>query len=238
MKDIILLPTYNERENVKVIIDKIFTLLPDIHILVIDDNSPDKTAEVVKGLMEKYPNLNILQRQEKTGLGDAYKEAIKQVIEDKDIMSVVTMDADGSHSPEYIKDLLANINDYDLVVGSRYVKDGGVEDWELWRKKLSSFGNLYAKILTRLKINDLTAGFICVKREILEKIDFSHVGASGYAYQIEFKFMCVHVAKAKVKEVPIVFKSRMEGESKISNQIISEGLIVPWKLFFKYLWKI
>ena len=173
MRDIILLPTYNEKENVKIIIPEIFKLYPDIHILVIDDNSPDKTAEAVKQLMQEYPNLSILERPAKTGLGDAYKEAIKRVRANKEIYSVITMDADGSHSPEYLRDFFANNNSFDLIIGSRYVKNGGMESWELWRKCLSRLGNIYTKILTGLKINDFTAGFMCIKREFLEKVDFN-----------------------------------------------------------------
>lgn len=237
MKDIILLPTYNERENVKLIIPEIFRLIPEINILVIDDNSPDKTAEVVKKLMLGYPNLSILERQNKTGLGDAYKDVISRIIEDKEIRSIITMDADGSHSPEYLKEFLANINSYDLIIGSRYIKRGGVENWELWRKNLSKLGNLYAKILTGLKINDLTAGFMCVRREFLERINFQEIGSSGYSFLIELKFYLIHGLKARVKEIPIVFKSRREGESKISNQIISEGIKAPWRLLRKRIWR-
>lgn len=237
MKDLILLPTYNERENVEIIIKEIFTILPDIYILVIDDNSPDQTAEVVKTMMLQYKNLNILERKVKNGLGAAYKDAIIQSITDTDIRAIITMDADGSHSPEYLPVLLSMIQECDLVIGSRYVHGGGVLDWEFFRKKLSQFGNLYAKFWTGLRINDLTAGFICARRELLEKINFDNISSSGYAYQIEFKFMCIHTLMARVQEVPIIFHSRRQGESKISNQIISEGIILPLKLFLKRIWK-
>jgi len=237
MKDIILLPTYNEKENIRIIIREIFKLHPSIFILVIDDNSPDKTAEVVKELMLKYSYLSILEREKKAGLGAAYIDAIKRVIKDKEVRSVITMDADGSHSPEYLKDFLANINNYDLVVGSRYIKNGGVEHWELWRKMLSKFGNLYAKILTGLPINDFTAGFMCIKREFLEKVNFSQISSSGYSFLIELKFQLIYIVKARVKEVPIIFKSRREGESKLSSQIISEGIRAPWRLLMKRLWR-
>lgn len=237
MKDVLLLPTYNERENIRLIVPEIFALLPDIKILVIDDNSPDKTAEVVKELMKQYPNLSILERQVKDGLGNAYITAMKQVMNDVDVRSIITMDADGSHRPEYLKDFLANIDNYDLLIGSRYVKDGGVENWEFWRKQLSRFGNLYAKILTGLPINDFTAGFMCISRPYLQKMDFSDISSAGYSFLIELKFYLIHKYKARVKEVPIIFASRREGESKISNQIISEGIRAPWRLFLKRLWK-
>jgi len=236
-KNIILLPTYNERNNVKVIIPEIFQLVPEINILVIDDNSPDGTAEEVKQLMKIYPNLSILERKEKTGLGNAYKDAMRRVIKDSEINAVITMDADGSHSPEYLKDFLENIKNYDLVIGSRYIAEGGIEDWEFWRKNLSRFGNLYAKILTGLPANDLTGGFMCIKRALLKELDFSHIDASGYSFQIELKFYLINKLGAKTKEIPIIFKSRREGESKISHHIIREGLIVPWRLFLEKIWK-
>lgn len=237
MKDIILMPTYNERENVKLIIPEIFNLIPDIRILIIDDNSPDKTAEAAKELMEQYPNLSILEREKKAGLGAAYIDAMKRVMRDNEARSIITMDADGSHSPEYLKSFLENINDYDLIIGSRYTGGGGVENWEVWRKKLSRFGNLYAKIWTGLAINDFTAGFMCIKREFLEKLDFEKFSSAGYAFLIELKFYLINNLKAKVKEAPIIFRSRREGESKFSNQIIKEGIKTPPRLFLKRLWR-
>lgn len=237
MDDIILIPTYNEWENIKILIEEIFISFPDIKILVVDDNSPDGTAEVVKLLMKQYDNLFLLERQRKTGLGDAYKEAIKKVISDKTIRSVITMDADGSHSPEYLKEFLRHIDSYDLVIGSRYISGGGVSTWNFWRRLLSKLGNLYVRILVGLKINDLTAGFICVRRSMLERVDFNNIDSSGYAYQIEFKCHCLHELGARIKEIPIIFKGRREGESKISNQIISEGILAPWKILFKRIWK-
>ncbi|MFA4941341.1 MAG: polyprenol monophosphomannose synthase [Patescibacteria group bacterium] len=237
MKDLILLPTYNERENVKIIIPEIFTDYPEISILVIDDNSPDGTAEEVENLIPRYPNLSILKRKGKEGLGKAYVDAMQRSKQDKEIRSVVTMDADGSHSPEYLKDLLREIENCDLVIGSRYVKNGGVENWEFWRRNLSRFGNIYAKVLTGMPINDFTAGFMCIRRDFLEKMDFSEIGASGYSFLIELKFNLIKKLGARVKESPIIFRSRREGESKISSHIIKEGLRIPWRLFFRRIWK-
>ena len=236
MTDIILIPTYNEKENIKIIVPEIFNLWPEIKILVIDDNSPDGTAGAVKVLMEKYPNLSLLLRQHKSGLGDAYKEAISKVVKDEEIRSIITMDADGSHSPKYLKGFLDNIGRYDLIIGSRYIRGGGIE-LVRWRKELSRFGNMYAKLLTGLKINDFTAGFNCIRREFLENLDFNKIGSSGYSFLIELKFYLIHEFKARVLETPIIFKSRREGESKISSQIIGEGVKTPLKLFLKRLWK-
>ena len=235
MKDVILLPTYNERDNVGWIIPAIFKLLPNIYIVVIDDNSPDKTADVVKDLMKRYPNLRILERQKKSGLGNAYKDGMQRVIKDKEVRAIISMDADGSHDPQYLKTMLDNIEEYDLIVGSRYIKGGDIENWEVWRKNLSRWGNVYAKFLTGLPVNDLTAGFMCTRREYLEKLDLDNIGSDGYSFQIEFKFNLINKFKAKVKEIPIVFKERRGGESKLSNQIISEGLKKPWQLFWQRL---
>jgi len=237
MKDIILLPTYNEKRNIELIISQIFNLHPDIHILVIDDNSPDRTAEVVKQLMKKYPHLSLLERQQKTGLGDAYKDAISRIMFDEEVRSIITMDADGSHDPKYLKDLLFRSNDYDLVIGSRYIKGGGVENWEFWRRCLSRFGNLYSKMLTRLGISDLTAGFMCINRKILGKVDLTKIGSTGYSFLIELKFYLIKKYQVRAIEIPIIFKSRREGESKLSNQIIGEGLKTPLRIFFKQIWR-
>jgi len=233
MKNIVLIPTYNEKENIKNIIEDIFRLFSDIYVMVIDDNSKDGTVFIVKNLMQNYTNLLIFERNKKTGLGDAYKEGIKKVLGNYDIRYVITMDADGSHQSIYIKNFLDNINNFDLIIGSRYVKNGGVSDWSLRRRILSKLGNIYSKILIGSKINDLTAGFICIKKELLEKIDFSKISSSGYAYQIEFKNYCEKKLNAKILEIPIIFKSRFGGESKMSNQIIREGIKTPLRLFIK-----
>ena len=231
-----MIPTYNEKENIKFIVSEIFNFLPEVKILVIDDNSPDGTATAVKFLMERYSNLSLLLRQHKTGLGDAYKDAISKVVKDKQIRSIITMDADGSHSPEYLRNFLDNIGQYDLIIGSRYVKGGGVASWERWRRYLSMFGNLYAKIFTGLPINDFTAGFMCIRKEFLENLDLNKTGSSGYSFLIELKFYLIYELKARVYEMPIIFKSRREGESKLSRQIIGEGVKTPLRLFLKRLW--
>jgi dolichol-phosphate mannosyltransferase len=234
-KIVIILPTYNERNNISPIIRDIVSVLPEANILVVDDNSPDGTARVVKKLIPQYTNLSILERSSKTGLGDAYKDAIKRAIADKDVGTIITMDADGSHQPKYLKDFLRYIENYDLVIGSRYVPEGGIENWELWRRLLSKFGNLYTKILTGMKINDITAGFMCIKRKLLERVNFNEINSTGYAYLLEFKFYCVNKLGAKAKEIPIIFKERGRDDSKISNRIIFEGIKAPLRIFIKRL---
>lgn len=237
MKDIILIPTYNERENIKILVPRIFSILPDVFIKVIDDNSPDGTAAAVEELMKSLSNLSILRRAKKEGLGEAYKDAIKRIVGDKSIRSITSMDADGSHDPSCLPEFFKNLSRYDVVIGSRYIKGGGVEKWELWRQFLSKSGNLYSQVLTGLSVRDLTAGFMCMRREILEKVDFSELGPAGYAYLIELKYYLIKKLEARFLEVPIIFKSRREGESKISHQIIREGLMTPLKIFLKRIWR-
>ena len=233
MRYIVLLPTYNERENVQNIIPEIFDVLPEADIMVIDDNSPDGTGDIVDEMIARYPQLSILKRPGKQGLGVAYNHAISEVLKHGDYDYVFTMDADGSHDPLYLATMLEALAEYDLVVGSRYVTGGGVENWETWRYMLSKYGNMYARFLTASGINDLTAGFIGVRTSTLRNMRFDELGSSGYAYQIEFKFHAVHHASARTKEVPIVFKSRREGESKISHHIVREGLKTPLRLFLR-----
>lgn len=230
-KTVILLPTYNERENVDVIIPEIFAAHPDLHILVIDDNSPDGTGEVVRRLMEKYPNLRLLSRAGKEGLGVAYKHGMSETLRDAGVERVITMDADGSHPVEYLKDILKASETNDLVIGSRYTKGGGIENWEPWRYAMSRYGNLYARTLTGLPVRDLTAGYMCFHAPLLRRMNLDHVSASGYAFLMDLKFNAIHGYAARVKEVPIIFKSRREGESKISHHIIREGLKTPLRLF-------
>ena len=226
---VVLLPTYNERDNISFLVREITARHKKIRIVVIDDNSPDGTGSLVRELMKEYPNLALFSRAQKQGLGEAYKAGMRHILADPNIEKVITMDADGSHSPEYISALLSR--DADLVIGSRYVMGGGIQNWELWRYILSFGGNLYAHALTGLPIKDLTSGFMCVRADMLRRVDFSKIHASGYAFQIEIKFHIFYVLHGRVLEIPIIFKSRRGGESKMSNHIIREGLKTPLRLF-------
>lgn len=232
-KTVILIPTYNERENIALLIPEIFFAHPELFVLVIDDNSPDGTATVVHNLQEKYPHLSLLSRPLKQGLGVAYKAGMGEVLSDPEVRKVITMDADGSHAVEYLSLLLEKSAHYDLVIGSRYVKGGGIESWEKWRYMLSSWGNRYSRSITLLPVYDLTAGFMCFNADLLRQMDLSRIGASGYAFLMELKFNAIVELKARVVEVPIIFMSRREGESKISRHIIREGLKTPWRLLWK-----
>lgn len=232
-KTVILIPTYNERENIERLIPEIYVLHGDVSIVVIDDNSPDKTGKAVRILMQRYPTLSLLARPGKQGLGAAYKEGMTQVLQDPEVAFIMTMDADGSHAVEYIAALRKAGQTNDLVIGSRYVKGGGIENWERWRYFLSRWGNFYARTITGLPLQDMTAGFMHIRTDVLRKVDFSHMRASGYAFLMEMKFRIAHTLHGSVIEVPIVFKSRREGESKISNHIIREGLKTPWLIRFR-----
>lgn len=237
MSNIILIPTYNERDNIIEIVSNIREYDKDIQIMVIDDDSPDGTAEVVQGLMKQDNSILLLNRNKKEGLGAAYIDGLCRVRSMNSIDNIITMDADGSHDPKYIQYMLEAINDHDLVIGSRYIKSGGVENWSWPRKMLSYFGNIYSRAILRIGIRDLTAGFVCFRKSLLEKLDFKQFHNSGYAYQIEFKYHCVKYHKATWVEIPIIFSERREGKSKISLSIIFGGIITPIRLRFTFLFK-
>jgi dolichol-phosphate mannosyltransferase len=234
-RTVILIPTYNERENIVLLLGEIFELHPDISVMVIDDNSPDGTGASVRALTQRYPNLSLFMRERKEGLGAAYKAGMIHALKDPNITHVITMDADGSHAAEYIGAMRAAHADYDLVIGSRYVRNGGIENWEMWRYFLSKFGNIYARVITGLPTRDMTAGFMSIRADLLRHVDFSLTHAAGYAFLMDLKFSLIHTLGARVVEVPITFKSRREGESKISGNIIMEGLKTPWRLFRRRL---
>lgn len=232
MKDVIILPTYNERENISNLVPLIFSIVPDIYILVADDSSPDGTSEKVKELQKTYPRLDLISRPEKNGLGRAYINAFDLVLRDSDVRTVTMMDADLSHQPKYLKEMLQKSRDFTVVVGSRYVKDGKTVGWELWRRVLSYMGNFYCRTITGMPIKDCTTGYNVINADLLRKIDFSTIDMSGYAFIMELKHS-LYLVGAKFYEVPIVFVNRVGGESKMSGHIVSEGIIAPWKMIWK-----
>ncbi|MEK7629849.1 MAG: polyprenol monophosphomannose synthase [Patescibacteria group bacterium] len=231
-KNIVIIPTYNEKQNISKLVETIFEILPQIHILVVDDSSPDGTGDVVKDLQKRFPNLSLLARKKKEGLGKAYLNAFEGILKDSDAKNIIMMDADFSHNPSCLPLMLEASSGRDVVIGSRYVKGGGTAGWELWRRLLSRWGNFYARTITRLPIADCTGGFILIKTHFLKKVDFSIIDASGYAFLIEFKYL-LWKSGARFQEFPIVFKNRIGGESKISKHIIIEGILAPWKMIFK-----
>lgn len=231
MKNVIIIPTYNEKENINVLIPLIFKIIPVISVVVVDDNSPDGTAVVVTELQSQYKNLSLISRKNKEGLGLAYIDAFSKVLQDADVRSVIMMDADFSHNPKYLPEMIRKSEKFSVVVGSRYVSGGATVGWELWRRTLSFCGNLYCRAITGMPIHDCTGGFNVISAEFLRKIDFSKIGMSGYAFQMELKYF-LYKAGGTFFEMPITFANRTGGESKISGHIVSEGIIAPWKMKF------
>ncbi|HMZ45309.1 MAG TPA: polyprenol monophosphomannose synthase [Chitinophagaceae bacterium] len=225
MEKIVIIPTYNEKENIANILQAIFSLNQQFHVLVIDDGSPDGTAQIVKDLFAKYPNqLFIEERTGKLGLGTAYIHGFKWCLKNG-YEFIFEMDADFSHNP---KDLINLYNackegNADVAIGSRYVPGGKIENWPLDRHIYSRGGAIYTKLITWMPVNDPTAGFVCYKRKVLETINLNTINFVGYAFQIEMKFAAWKLG-FKIKEVPIVFIDRKEGVSKMSKGIIKEGV--------------
>jgi dolichol-phosphate mannosyltransferase len=222
---VVIIPTYNEIENIEAIIKAVFNQEKAFHILVVDDNSPDGTAAKVKALQKKYPESLFLEvRQKKSGLGTAYIHGFKWCLE-RDYQYVFEMDADFSHNP---KDLLKLYNACHndgavLSIGSRYVKGVNVVNWPLSRIILSYGASIYVRLITGMKIMDSTAGFICYHRSVLESINLEEIKFIGYAFQIEMKFKA-YLKRFKIVEVPVIFTDRIKGQSKLSSSIISEAI--------------
>lgn len=244
MEKIVIIPTYNEKENISSIITAVFNLQQDYHVLVIDDGSPDGTASIVKELMLVYPDRLFLQeRKGKLGLGTAYIAGFKWSIE-HGYAFIFEMDADFSHNPNDLERLYHACKNEgaDLAVGSRYVPGGKTENWPLDRHLYSRGGALYTKLITWMPVNDPTAGFVCYRREVLEAINFDMIRFVGYAFQIEMKFAAWKLG-FKIQEVPITFVDRKIGVSKMSKGIIKEGVLgvlrIQWNsLFHNYRRKV
>jgi len=233
LKKIVIIPTYNEIENIEKIIRKVFSLEEEFHILIVDDGSPDGTATSVKKLQTEFSNkLFLLERSGKQGLGTAYIAGFKWGISNG-YDYIFEMDADFSHNPNDLIRLYKECheNGADMSVGSRYVKHGKVENWPLNRILISYGGSVYVRLITWMPVKDCTAGFVCYKRNVLETIDLDHVRYIGYAFQIEMKYK-TWKAGFKIKEIPITFIDRTEGHSKMSKGIIKEAIIGVWKMKF------
>ena len=224
MKKIVLIPTYNEKENITAILHAVLGLSSDFHVLIIDDNSPDGTASIVESLMGKFLHrLFLLKRPGKQGLGTAYIEGFKWAL-DHNYDYIFEMDADFSHNPNDLDRLLqACEKGADVAIGSRYVKGGETENWPIDRKIYSLGGSAYTRIITGMPIKDPTAGFVCYKNEVLANINLDAIKFIGYAFQIEMKFAAWKLGY-KIKEVPITFVDRKIGTSKMSKGIIKEAM--------------
>ena len=222
---LVVIPTYNEIENIEAIIRAVFQLEKPFHVLIVDDNSPDKTFEKVKELQKEFSNQLFLEvRNKKSGLGTAYVHGFKWALL-HNYAYVFEMDADFSHNPNDLQKLyeVCENDGADMTIGSRYVKGVNVVNWPLSRVLLSYFASIYVKIITGMKIHDATAGFICYRKEVLEQINLDKIKFVGYAFQIEMKYR-TYCKGFKIKEVPIIFTDRTKGQSKMSNSIIKEAV--------------
>jgi len=228
---LIIFPTYNERDNIEKIVHAVLPLDPRIHVLIVDDNSPDGTGDVADRLAAEEDKVNVMHRQVKEGLGKAYIAGFKWAIERK-FDFVFEMDADFSHGPEYIRDFLREIQNHDLVIGSRYISGVNVINWPMSRLLLSYFANVYTRVITGMPLRDGTGGFKCFRREVLEAIELDKVQASGYVFQIEMS-MRAWKKGFRLKEIPIIFVDRVAGESKMSKKIMREAIWMVWALRLK-----
>ena len=237
MKPIAISPTYNERKNISELISRVLSSYDGIDILVVDDNSPDGTAHVVKEIIQKDKRVHILERSGKLGLGTAYCAGFQWALENG-YDRIIQIDADMSHNPDDIVHLLAESKNSDVVIGSRYINGVNVVNWPLRRLILSYAANLYAQIITGLPIKDATGGFKCFRGRVLETIDLSKITSEGYSFQIEMNFIS-WVKGFKIKEIPIIFSDRTVGESKMSKGIIFEAIymvpLLKLRKFFRLL---
>lgn len=228
MKTLVVTPTYNERRNVGTLIETVFAVGPEYHVLVVDDNSPDGTADYVEGLKSAWPNLHLIRRPGKLGLGTAYIQGFKYALE-RDFDAMVQMDADMSHDPHDIPRMVDLLSECDLVLGSRYCDGVSVVRWPIRRLILSYGANKYTRLVTGMPVKDATGGFKGWRREVLESIDFDSVRSQGYSFQIEMTFRAWHKG-FRVKEIPIIFIDRTVGQSKMTRSIMLEAALMVWRL--------
>ena len=234
MKHLIIIPTYNERGNIEILLDKIKKLaLLDVDILVVDDNSPDKTGELIKSRQKIQANLFLLARPTKQGLGKAYLAGFAWGLE-RGYDVLIQMDADLSHQPRYLPVMINGIKNKDFVIGSRYVRRGGTAGWGMMRRFLSAGGNLYARLILGVNIKDFTGGFNAWRAEVLKKIGLENIRSNGYSFQVELKYRAVQ-NNFNYLEVPIIFTERERGQSKINGGVIKEAIGMIIYLRFKKL---
>jgi dolichol-phosphate mannosyltransferase len=221
---LVIIPTYNERENLPVVSERLFAAVPTVSLLVVDDGSPDGTGALADELAAADPRVHVLHRVAKAGLGGAYIAGFDWAL-GNGFDVVVEMDADGSHAPEQLPTLLAALGDADLVLGSRWVPGGAVVNWPRRRELLSRGGNVYTRILLGIPVKDATGGYRAFRRRVLEKIDYAAVASQGYCFQVDLAWRAVR-AGFRVRELPITFAERERGESKMSGSIVREALVL------------
>ena len=235
-KIFICIPTYNEVENIEKLLNKIYRASGkinnfEIEIVIIDDNSPDGTSDLVDKIRLNFPlKIHLIKNPGKAGLGKAYLQAFQYGI-DNGAYAVCEMDADHSHDPKYLVKISKLITQYDVVIASRYVENGGVINWGFKRQFISRYGNIYSKVILGVKVNDLTGGYNCYRISVFEKVKLNTIKSLGYAFQIELKYKVIKAGFSFI-ETPIIFVDRVKGVSKLSNSIFSEAVFTPWKLRF------
>ena len=230
-KALVIIPTYNEEENVRTIIPEVLRQDDCLNVLVVDDNSPDGTAAAVRGMMNGNDRIHLLERERKMGLGTAYVAGFKYAI-GNGFDYAFEMDADHSHDPNALPEFLKAIQDYDLVLGSRYIKGVNVINWPMKRLLLSYYANTYTRIVTGLPVRDSTGGFKCFRIEVLKAINLDAVRSNGYAFQIEMSFKAWKKG-FRIHEIPIIFMDRRVGISKMSKKIVREAVTMVWRLRFQ-----
>jgi dolichol-phosphate mannosyltransferase len=230
MKALIIIPTYNERENITAIVEEILSRVPQADILIIDDHSPDGTGEIADGLHERFPTVFALHRPGKLGLGTAYVTGFKYALE-RGYDLAFEMDADFSHDPRYLPDFFEKIAEADLVIGSRYIAGGDTPNWSLLRRFISGGGNIFARVMLGLPIKDATAGYRCYRREVLSALDLDSITSQGYAFQVEMAYRTLQRG-FRVREIPIIFVDRRVGQSKMSRKIFLEGFLFVMRTRF------
>jgi len=231
MTPLIIVPTYNERENIESLVSELMALDPAIRVLIVDDNSPDGTGKLVDEMAKSSDRIYVLHRPAKLGLGSAYVAGFKHAI-NQNVDCIFEMDADFSHDPAMIPMFLKHLECCDVVIGSRYIQGRNVTNWSVTRLLLSYFANIYTRLVTGMRIRDVTGGYKCFRREVLEGIDLDEVLSDGYAFQIEMNFRCWRKGY-RLCEIPIQFGDRRAGTSKLSKGIIKEAVWVVWWLWWQ-----
>ncbi len=227
-KTLVIVPTYNEAENIPALIERILAVLPDTHLLLVDDNSPDGTADLAERHFGEEPRFHLLRRTGRRGLGRSYQDGYRQSLAEG-YHRVIQMDADFSHDPAYLPGLLQKAETADVVIGSRYCAEGGVRDWPLHRQWLSRFANRYVQAILGVTVRDATSGFRCYRNRALDLIPLDDILSDGYAFQVEMTYRA-RQAGLQIIETPIIFTERRHGKSKISRRVILEAILLPWRL--------
>jgi dolichol-phosphate mannosyltransferase len=226
---VVVVPTFNERDNIPKLVETLIGLYPDIHILVVDDHSPDGTAQAVRQAQRRHANLMLLERMQNPGFAASYRDGFRQALAEPWCRAVITMDADFSHDPAEIRHLLEKLADHDVVLGSRYTAGGSVKSWNLRRRALSRAANFYVHAVLGLPVHDATSGFLCMRREALERVPVQTTVSEGYAFLVELKYLLGR-SGSRLAEHPIVFDERREGQSKMSMGKVWESIWMPWRV--------